>query len=39
MAANTVAMTGGLLVFHDPIESGATQIVGSVLAFCSRDEA
>jgi uncharacterized protein (TIRG00374 family) len=34
VAANIVAISGGILVFHDPIGSGPTQIVGRVLAFC-----
>ena len=34
VAANVVAISGGILVFHDPIGSGPTQIVGRVLAFC-----
>lgn len=33
VAANIVAITGGILVFHDPIGSGAVQIVGRMLAF------
>jgi uncharacterized protein (TIRG00374 family) len=34
VAANIVAISGGILVFHDPIGSGPAQIVGRVLAFC-----
>jgi drug/metabolite transporter (DMT)-like permease len=34
VAANVVAISGGILVFHDPIGSGPTQIVGRLLAFC-----
>jgi drug/metabolite transporter (DMT)-like permease len=34
VAANVVAITGGILAFHDPIGHGATQIVGRLLAFC-----
>ena len=35
VAANIVAISGGILVFHDPIGSGATQIVERLLAFCA----
>lgn len=34
VAANVVAISGGILVFHDPIGSGSTQIVERLLAFC-----
>jgi drug/metabolite transporter (DMT)-like permease len=34
VAANVVAITGGILVFHDPIGHGPAQIVGRLLAFC-----
>ncbi len=34
VAANVVAIGGGILIFHDPIGSGPTQIVGRMLAFC-----
>jgi len=34
VAANVVAISGGILVFHDPIGSGPAQIVGRLLAFC-----
>jgi uncharacterized protein (TIRG00374 family) len=34
VAANVVAISGGIVVFHDPIGSGPTQIVGRLLAFC-----
>jgi drug/metabolite transporter (DMT)-like permease len=34
VAANVVAISGGILIFHDPIGSGPTQIVGRLLAFC-----
>jgi drug/metabolite transporter (DMT)-like permease len=34
VAANVVAISGGILVFHDPIGSGPIQIVGRLLAFC-----
>ncbi len=34
VAANIVAISGGILIFHDPIGSGPTQIVGRMLAFC-----
>jgi drug/metabolite transporter (DMT)-like permease len=33
VAANVVAISGGILVFHDPIGHGPTQIVGRLLAF------
>ena len=32
--ANLIAITGGMLVFHDSIGVGAPQIVGRMLAFC-----
>jgi drug/metabolite transporter (DMT)-like permease len=34
VAANAVAIGGGILVFHDPIGSGSAQIVERLLAFC-----
>ena len=34
VAANLVAIIGGVLVFHDPIGSGAPAIIGRMLAFC-----
>ena len=34
VAANLIAISGGVLVFHDSIGAGAPQIVGRVLAFC-----
>jgi drug/metabolite transporter (DMT)-like permease len=34
VAANLTAISGGILVFHDPIGAGAPQIVGRMLAFC-----
>jgi drug/metabolite transporter (DMT)-like permease len=34
VAANVVAITGGILVFHDPIGRSPMQIVGRLLAFC-----
>jgi drug/metabolite transporter (DMT)-like permease len=34
VAANVVAISGGILVFHDPIGSGPTQIAERLLAFC-----
>jgi drug/metabolite transporter (DMT)-like permease len=34
VAANLIAISGGILVFHDPIGAGAPQIVGRMLAFC-----
>jgi drug/metabolite transporter (DMT)-like permease len=33
VAANLVAIVGGVLVFHDPIGSGAPAIIGRMLAF------
>jgi drug/metabolite transporter (DMT)-like permease len=34
VAANLVAIGGGILVFHDSIGKGALQITGRMLAFC-----
>jgi drug/metabolite transporter (DMT)-like permease len=34
VAANLIAISGGILVFHDSIGAGAAQIVGRMLAFC-----
>jgi drug/metabolite transporter (DMT)-like permease len=34
IAANLIAISGGILVFHDSIGVGAAQIVGRMLAFC-----
>jgi drug/metabolite transporter (DMT)-like permease len=34
VAANLAAIIGGILIFHDPIGSGAPAIGGRVLAFC-----
>jgi drug/metabolite transporter (DMT)-like permease len=34
VAANLIAIIGGILVFHDPIGSGAVGITGRFLAFC-----
>lgn len=34
VATNLIAISGGILVFHDSIGSGGPQIVGRVLAFC-----
>jgi drug/metabolite transporter (DMT)-like permease len=34
IAANLIAISGGILVFHDSIGVGAPQIVGRMLAFC-----
>ena len=34
VAANLTAIIGGILVFHEPIGSGALGIIGRVLAFC-----
>ena len=33
VAANAVAITGGILVFHDAVGSGALEVVGRFLAF------
>jgi uncharacterized membrane protein len=33
VAANLAAIIGGIIVFHDPIGSGAPAIAGRVLAF------
>jgi drug/metabolite transporter (DMT)-like permease len=34
VAANLAAIIGGILVFHEPIGSGALAVTGRVLAFC-----
>jgi drug/metabolite transporter (DMT)-like permease len=34
VATNLIAISGGILVFHDSIGAGGPQIVGRVLAFC-----
>ena len=34
VAANLIAIGGGIIVFHDSIGAGAPQIVGRMLAFC-----
>jgi drug/metabolite transporter (DMT)-like permease len=34
VAANVVAISGGILIFHDPIGRGPAEIVGRLLAFC-----
>jgi drug/metabolite transporter (DMT)-like permease len=34
VATNLIAISGGILVFHDSIGAGALQIVGRMLAFC-----
>jgi drug/metabolite transporter (DMT)-like permease len=34
VAANVVAISGGILIFHDPVGRGPPQIVGRLLAFC-----
>ncbi len=34
VAANLVAISGGILVFHDSIGVGAPEIIGRMLAFC-----
>lgn len=34
VAANLVAIFGGILVFHDPLGNGTAEIVGRLVAFC-----
>jgi hypothetical protein len=34
VAANVVAISGGILIFHDPVGRGPTQIAERLLAFC-----
>ena len=34
VAANLVAIVGGILVFRDPVGTGALEITGRLLAFC-----
>jgi drug/metabolite transporter (DMT)-like permease len=34
IAANLIAIVGGILVFRDPVGSGALEITGRMLAFC-----
>ena len=34
IAANLTAIVGGILVFRDPVGSGALEIIGRMLAFC-----
>jgi drug/metabolite transporter (DMT)-like permease len=34
VAANLSAIVGGILVFHEPVGSGAPEIAGRMLAFC-----
>jgi drug/metabolite transporter (DMT)-like permease len=34
VAANLTAIVGGILVFRDPVGSGALEIVGRMIAFC-----
>jgi drug/metabolite transporter (DMT)-like permease len=34
VAANLVAILGGILVFHDPLGTGALEIAGRLAAFC-----
>jgi drug/metabolite transporter (DMT)-like permease len=34
VAANLIAIAGGILVFHDSVGNGAPQIAGRMLAFC-----
>jgi len=35
VATNLIAISGGILVFHDSIGAGGAEIVGRVLAFCT----
>jgi hypothetical protein len=34
VAANVIAIGGGILVFHDTVGAGPPEIVGRLLAFC-----
>ncbi len=34
VAANLIAIVGGILVFRDPVGTGALEITGRMLAFC-----
>ncbi len=34
VAANLAAIVGGIIVFHEPIGSGAPAVAGRVIAFC-----
>jgi drug/metabolite transporter (DMT)-like permease len=34
VAANLIAIGGGILIFHDPVGHGAGQIAGRMVAFC-----
>jgi drug/metabolite transporter (DMT)-like permease len=34
VAANLIAISGGILVFHDSVGTGTVEIVGRMLAFC-----
>jgi drug/metabolite transporter (DMT)-like permease len=34
VAANLIAIVGGILIFRDPVGSGALEITGRMLAFC-----
>ena len=34
IAANLTAIVGGILIFRDPVGSGALEIIGRMLAFC-----
>jgi hypothetical protein len=34
VAANLTAIVGGILVFRDPVGTGALEITGRMLAFC-----
>ena len=34
VAANLIAIVGGILVFRDPVGTGAAEITGRMLAFC-----
>jgi hypothetical protein len=37
VAANLIAIVGGILIFRDPVGSGAVEILGRMLAFCLGD--
>jgi hypothetical protein len=34
VAANLIAILGGILIFRDPVGTGALEITGRMLAFC-----
>ena len=37
VAANLTAIVGGILVFRDPVGTGALEVTGRMLAFCLVD--